>query len=176
MIMAATVVWRYYYDAGPSDETATNLIFKLADNNTQDENNPCVRPAAGTNYSYWKTVALYATVAPSTGINNVKIYSEGAGVNWTGCVLQIGDETTAVYDQATGAGNSGDEMVANHSQITGKTAMSTYTSGSPKSVSGSIGAATGRISDYVVFQLDITNTASGGLQGTKTLTFQYDET
>ena len=173
--MAATVQTWIYTGAGPSGAQATNVRFNLADDNDQDANNPCVRPAAGTNYSYWKSLRLYASVAPDTAINNVKIYSDG-GAPWTGCMIYVGDETTSTYDQATGAGDSGDEMVANHSQETGKTDFFTYTSGATKSVSGSIGAATGDISDYVVLQLDIGTTAVGGAQAAETATWQYDET
>lgn len=173
--MAATVQTWVYTGAGPSGAQAANARFKLADDNTQDANNPCVRPAAGTNYSFWKSIKLYASVAPDTAINNVKIYSDGT-LAWTGCTVQVGNETSSTYDQATGSGDSGDEMVANHSQITGKTSLFTYTSASVKSVSGSIGAATGAISDYIVLQLDITNAATGGQQAAETITWRYDET
>lgn len=176
--MAATVATYYYNGAGGSGAAATNIRFKLADNNTQDTNNPCVVPSAGTNRSFWKVIALYCTVAPDTAINNVKLYSDGA-LPWTGCTVYVGNETPASYSQATGSGDSGNEMVANYGGggvITGKTDLFTYTSASTKSISGSISYVTGKITNYVVLQLDITSSAGSGVQPAETLTWQYDET
>jgi len=174
--MAATVETRIFHGESPGDGVvATNVRFKLADNNAQDVNNPVVRPDAGTNYSYWKTIALHCTVAPDNAINNVKLYSDGA-LSWTGCTVYVGNETPGAYQQATGAGDSGDEMVASHSGITGKADMFSYTSTSPKSVSGSISYVTGRISDYVIQQSALTSSAVAGNKPTETLTWQYDET
>ncbi|MHC4397456.1 MAG: hypothetical protein ACYS1A_17585 [Planctomycetota bacterium] len=174
--MAATVQNWYYNGAGPSGAQATNLRFKLADNNTQDANNPCVKPAAGTNRSWWKCIKLYASVAPDTAINNVKIYSDGS-LAWTGCTVQVGDETQATYRQATtGGADTGTELVAGYTEITAKTSLFTYTSGAVKDVSGSIGATTGNITDYVVLQLDIGTSAVGGAQAAETITWRYDET
>lgn len=175
--MAATVVTYVYNGAGGVGALATNVRFKLADNNTQDANNPCVVPSAGTNRSFWKVIALYCTVAPDTAINNVKLYSDGA-LAWAGCIIYVGNETPASYSQATGGATSGDEMVANYGGgvITGKTDLFTYTSASPKSITGSISYVTGKITNYVVLQLDITNAAGAGVQAAETLTWQYDET
>ena len=176
--MAATVATYYYNGAGPSGAAATNLRFKLADDNTEDTNNPCVKPAAGTNLSFWKVIALYATVAPETAINNVKLYPDAA-LAWTGCTLYVGDETPATYSQATGAGDSGDAMVANYGGggvITGQTDLYDYDSGTPKSITGSIAYVTGKITNYVVLQVELTTSAVGGVQAKETLTWQYDET
>jgi len=176
--MAATVATYYYNGVGGSGAAATNVRFKLADDNTQDANNPCVKPAAGTNLSFWKVIALYCTVAPDNGINNVKLYSDGT-LAWTGCTVYVGDETPAAYSQATGAGDSGDAMIANYGGggvITAQTDSFSYTSGASKSITGSIAAATGKITNYVVVQLSIGTTAVGGAQAAETITWQYDET
>ena len=176
--MAATVATYVYNGAGGTGALATNVRFKLADNNTQDANNPCVVPSAGTNRSFWKVIALYCSVAPDTAINNVKLYSDGA-LPWTGCTIYVGDEEPATYSQATGGATSGDEMVANYGGggvITAKTDLFTYTSGSTKSITGSISYVTGKITNYVVLQVDITSSAGAGVQAAETLTWQYDET
>jgi len=175
----ATVATYCYTGVAPgSGASATNLRFKLADNNTQDTNNLCIIPAAGTNRSYWKVIALYAVSPPATAINNVKLYTDGA-LPWTGCTAYVGNETPSTYSQATGGATSGDEIVANYGGggvITAKTNLFTYTSGSSKSVSGSIGAASGKITNYVVLQVDISTTATEGVKAIETLTWQYDET
>ena len=176
--MAATVATYVYNGAGGVGALATNVRFKLTDNNTQDTNNPCVVPSAGTNRSFWKVIALYCTVAPDTAINNIKLYSDGA-LPWTGCTIYVGNETPASYSQPTGGATSGDEMVANYGGggiITAKTNLFTYTSASPKSITGSISYVTGKITNYVVLQLDIISTAEAGVMSAETLTWRYDET
>lgn len=175
--MAATVEWYSYHGVGGSGAQISNIRYKLADDNTQDENNKNVRPASGTNLSFWKVVALHATVQPSTGINNCFVYTDGA-LAWTGCTVYVGDETPAAYDQATGDSISGDAMVGNYTGITGQTDFYSYVTGegNMKTWSGSIGAATGKITDYLVLQLAISPTAVLGQQASETYTAQYDET
>lgn len=184
--MAATVVTKYYYGAGPTVETATNLRFKTADNNTQDTNNPCVKPAAGTNYSAWKHITLYCTVAPDNDIDNIKIYTDGTldgdNSDYTDCVVYVGDEDIALasYVQATGSGDSWDEIVASHGGISAKTSLFSYTSGAPRTVAEEAAWSTPgsneEITKGIVLQLDIGSSASGGSQGTETITWVYDET
>lgn len=175
--MAATVATYGFTGTSPGTGAAvTTLRFKNADDNTVDTNNPVIKPSSGTNYSFWKSIALFATVAPSVSISNVKIYSDGT-LGWAGCQVDIGDQQTDTYIQATGSSNNGDEMVASHSQISSKTDLFTYTSGSPLSVtlSASWADTTGRITMFLVLQLAITSAASGGVQAAETMTWQYDE-
>lgn len=171
----ATVETRFYYGAGPSYVAVTNLRFKTADDNDQDTANPLVVPSSGYNYSYWKQIGLYCTVAPDNGINNLKIYCDGS-IGWTGCDVMIAQVTN--YAQATGTqGTTGDEASANHPDAPTMTDIETYTSASPMSVTGSIGAATGKINDgYVLLQVRLDNTATAGTQAAETITWRYDET
>lgn len=178
--MPATVETYFLYGVGPSAQSATNVRFKLADNNVQDDNDPSITPIAGVNYSRWKVLVLYASVAPDTGINNIKLYTDG-NLPWAGCTLSIGYITgpiygTDTYRQATQTGNSGDEMVANYAELSGSTDMFSFTSDSPAAIPGSIGAATGEISDYIVLQLTLTTSVLGGTQAAETLTWRFDET
>lgn len=179
--MPATVITRVATGVGPSYSTVTNLRFKLADNNDQDSNNPCVKPTSGTHYSFWKTIELYCSVAPDTDVTNVKLYSDGT-LGWTGCTVNVGDQMTEVYDQGVvdgGNADSGSEMT-NHSQISSVTSLFTYTSGSPMSITEHSGwatpGATEPITAFVVLQLAITTSATGGAQAAETITWQYDET
>lgn len=176
--MSATVATYIWTGGGVgAGAIATNIRLKLADNNTQDTNNPNVRPAAGVNYSFWKSMVLHAVTPPDTGINNVKLFTDEAlAPEWDDCIIWVGDETSGTYQQATGAGDSGAEMVANHAQITGRTNLFSFGVGAPKDISGSIGYATGRISDYVVLQGQVGPAASGGHMPYETLTWRYDET
>lgn len=155
-----------------------NLTYQMSDSHTEDADNPILRPLSGSYYSYWKSVYLNAKTTPPTQINNVKIYGPGS-YGWTGVTLYIGDETPAIgsYEQAIGTlGKTGDEIVASHGGITTKTTMNTYTSGSPKSVSGSISNPnTGAITPLLITQLQITTDAISGGAGTAVMTWRYDE-
>lgn len=186
-----------YYDFGGSDtapgtEQDTDALgpprirFKTADDATIDTNNPIPIPAAGTKYSYWKQIYLYCGTAPSTKVDNVKLYSDAAGFG-TGITLKVGDEfpvktsvSDAGYEVATGTpGDTGDEMVAAHAGLTGSTDMFTFTSAAPLSVT--IGEAStqidaiGETTNYVVMQMEVADTASPGDLTDETLTFRYDE-
>jgi len=187
-----------YFDFGGSDGTPgteqdvdalgpPTLRFKTNDNATIDSNDPVPIPAAGTNYSYWKQVYLYCDTAPDTQVDNVKFYTDGSDFG-TGITLNVGDEfptknnaSDAGYEVATGtSGTTGDEVTANHAGVTGVTDAFTFTSGSPLSgptisEDGSIINAIGETTNYLVFQLAVTSTATPGNKSNETLTFQYDE-
>jgi hypothetical protein len=186
-----------YFDFGGSDtspgtEQDTDALgpprmrFKTNDNATIDLVDPIPIPTAGTKYSYWKQIYLYATAAPATQVDNIKFYTDGGGFG-TGVTLKAGDETPtknsgsdAGYEVATGTpGDTGDEMVANHAGLTGSTDAFTYTSGSPLSVSisetSNIINAIGETSNYVILQMEVISSASPGTLSSETLTFRYDE-
>lgn len=186
-----------YFDFGGSDGTPgteqdtdalgpPNLRFKTADNATIDDNDPIPIPTAGTKYSYWKQIYLYCGTAPSTKVDNVKLYSDGTGFG-TGITLKVGEQfpvkTNALntgYEVATGTpGDTGDEMVAAHAGLTSSVDMFGKTSGSPLSVTineaGNIIDAIGETTNYVCLQMEVISTASPGNLTDETLTFQYDE-
>jgi len=181
--LAATVITKYFSTATPGAGTALGanpLRFKLADNNTIDAVNPCVVPAAGVTLSWWKAIKLVATVAPDTAINNVYIYCDGS-IDWTGCTLYIGydgsDYGITGYSQAiTGGADTGTTMLGNYSGVASRVDIETLTAASPGSVSGSIGYVTGNITDYVVLQVEIDNTAGPGEMPDEILTWRFDET
>src|SRR3990167_6106530 len=167
--MAATVSVKQSVGAGPTDTTSTNLRFNTDDTINPGTVNPMVKPAAGVNRSYWKTVYLNADTTPTGTINNVKIYSDGT-IGWTGCTLYGG--STGTYTQATGTpGTTGtDSSVATAN-------MANWTSAAKKSLTGTISnPSTGKITDYVVMQVDVSTSAVAGTLAAETITFEYDET
>src|SRR3990167_5367661 len=97
--MAATVVVKQSTGATPTNTTITNCRFNTDDTVNPGTTNPLVKPAAGTNRSFWKTVYLNADTTPSGTINNLKLYCDGA-IGWTGCTLFVGASGT--YTEATG--------------------------------------------------------------------------
>ena len=196
--MVATV--SIYYDTGGSDtapgtETDVdalgppNLRFKLADNPTIDANDKLVVPPnGGPYYSMWKQVYLYCDAPDGNSIDNLRFYADGANNFGTGIDLDVGLQfpvktsiSDAGYEVATKTGDSGDEMVAAHAGLTSKASVFDYTVGSPLSgpsinESGNVIDAVGETSNYLVFQMEILNTAGPGeLPVDEQLTIKYDE-
>jgi len=71
------------------DKTNATVRFKLADDTTVDNSNPITIPSSGYTRSFTKQLRLYVASAPSSYINNFKVYSEGSNdlgtgvnVNW----------------------------------------------------------------------------------------------
>lgn len=164
--------------ATPTMASLTNLRFNVADDNDQDTGNPVPIPPSGTNYSYWKHIYLRCTTAPDTQCDNFKFYSDGVGYD-AGCTIKVSTnvvDNDTDYDQADAA----TEMVANHTGVDSSASVNDYTSGGTKLdltvVPGdSLIDAIGEETDYLVFQLEVTNSASPGAMTSKTMTIQYDE-
>lgn len=156
----------------------TNLRFNVADDNAQDLTDPVPIPPSGTNYSYWKQLYLRCTTAPASQCNNFKFYSDGAAMD-TGTLIKV--STNEVDNDADyNVADSADEMVANHSGVDTSADVNNYTSGGSQLSltvvpADSIIDAIGEETDYLVFQLEVANTASPGQMTSKTLTIQYDE-
>lgn len=165
--MGATVKTYVLNGAGPTEaDSSDHLRFKNADDNTDNNSDPIQILGSGVNTSFKKTIALYATVAPATAISNVKLYSDGTSGLGTGVDVEYKLIASGGYAQATdNTDNAGSTVFA-------------LTSGSPASLTGSIGAATGRGTlQLVELQMMVDDTATpGDLVGVaETLTWQYDE-
>jgi len=182
-------------DANPANETVVDALgpprlkMKTADNSVIDNVNPIPKPAAGTNYSFWKQVYLKCSVAPATQCDNFKWYTDGGGFG-TGITLKVGNQfptkkhdSDAGYEVATGTvGETGDEMVSgaqSHSGITSASDAFTKTSVSPLAVT--IGETDGLVNgvgdttNYIVLQAGVTSTASAGTPANETVTWKWDE-
>jgi hypothetical protein len=189
--MAATV--KTYFDFGGSDgNAATNqevdalgppmLRFKQADDATIDSNNPIPVPAAGTERSYWKHIYFKCTGGTFTQIDNIKLYGDGGDFG-TGITLYIGDQNPTNNSGAPESGyevaDTTNSMVTDHTGISARTDVHTYTSGSPRTIniseSGSIINASGEMTDYTVWQMEVDNTATAGDLTDEDFTWQYDE-
>lgn len=164
--MAATVSIKEVNGAVATPTTVTAIRFCTDDVFNAGSSNPLVVPSSGNNYSFVKTLYLNADTAPSTSINNVKFFSDGA-VDWTGMTVQA--KTAAAYTQATGT------VGATAPEMTDGVSLSTYTAAAPLAVAGSIGAATGKISDYVLLQAVVSPSAVAGAVAAETFSFRYDE-
>lgn len=186
--MAATVLIRRKTGASGSivstDITSINTRANAEDaHTTAGTTNPIQVPSAGTNYSYWVTTRLDATVTPALTVDNLRWFTDGANSFGTGVTCVGADASTgadAGYRQATGTpGVTGTELTqGNHSGLdVAPASVFTFTSGSPKTLTGSItNPSTGQFGDHWVYQLAVATTAAPGATGSETFTFRFDET
>jgi hypothetical protein len=183
-----------YLDTGGSDGSPgastdidalgpPTLKFKNADNATIDSNDKLTVPAAGTIYSYWKTIFLKCDAnADVHTINNVKLYSDGTNSLGTGVDLMVGLQFPTKNSGATTGyeiANNANELVAEHGGITSSATIFGYNSGAGLTVSiseaGNIINAANETTNYVLLQMNVASTASPGATTQETLTFSYDE-
>ena len=161
-----------------------NLRFKLADNATIDTNNKIVIPGAGLGpyYSYWKSIYLYCDDPDGNTISNVKLYSSGTNPFGTGVDVMVGLQfptknsgSNAGYEVA----NNANEMVAEHGGITSSASIFNYTSASPLAISiseaGNVMNLATETTNYIILQMNVSNTATAGATATATWYFSYDE-
>jgi hypothetical protein len=189
--MVAT--FNVYIDTGGSDANPGSsdsidalgpptLRFKNADNKTIDTNDRLVIPAAGTIYSYWKSIYLKCTAADSHTMNNFKIYSDGSNSLGTGIDVMIGLQfpnknsgSSSGYEVA----NNANEMVAEHGGITTSASIFNYASGTGLTVTcseaGNAIDAANETTNYVILQMNVASTASPGDLTNETGTWSYDE-
>lgn len=181
--MAATVTIRRWTGpaTGPtkSDITGINTRANAQDaHETADVDNPVQKPTTGSKYSYWVSTRLSADSSPAGTIDNLRWFTDGA--NGFGTGITCNGQTATSYVQATGTlGDTGTQLTTgNHSGLTAAPVNAfTFTSGSPKTLTGSISnPTTGDFGDFFVYQMAVSTAAGPGASATETFTFRYDET
>jgi len=173
--ISTTVVTYVYHGDPPVGKAVDRVRFKTSDDSDLDYNHTLKIPRSGSYYSYWKHVAPYATEPPTNFINNVKFYLREP-FDWPGCTLRVAQVTN--YDQATGAPDlTGAEASANHVDNPTMVDANNYTESSPLSLSGSLSSGqTGKIIDgYLLMQIEITPSATEGIQPDIVAVWEYDE-
>lgn len=177
--MAATIIINRLTGAGPTATpiTGINTRANAEDaHSTAGTSNSILVPSAGTNYSYWVHTRLECTAITSGTVDNLKWYTDGSNNLGTG-VTCVGESATS-YVQATGTpGSSGDQLTAGaHAGLAGAPSdVFAYTSGSPKSISGST-TTVQQFGDRMVYQIEVGTTAASGATGQETFTWRYDDT
>ena len=179
--MAATVTIRRWTGTSGSptktDITSINTRANAEDTHTTaGTTNSILIPAAGSNYSYWVSTRLSVDAITGGTVDNLKWYTDGSNNFGTG-VTCIGESSSA-YVQATGtAGQTGIELTTtNHASLsTDPVNVFTYTSGSPKSLTGSA-STTGDLGHFFVYQMVVDSTAASGATASETFTWKYDDT
>jgi hypothetical protein len=184
--MPATVIINRWTGSSGSptytDITSKNTVANAVDSHqgtASTSTNPIRIPSSGTNYSFWVVTRLQATAAPAGTIDNIKWYTDGSNNFTTPGVDCIGN-TATTYVQALGTtGTTGLALgTTNYTTLTGTAAnvFSSFTSGSPKSVTGSIVGTTGHFGDLFVYQITVGTNATPGTTAQETFTWSYDET
>ncbi len=182
--MAATILVAQYNGAAPgasTDVTSASVTVGTSDEASNASAIPI--PSSGSNHSFWTPMALVATVAPDTSINNIFFYSDGTNSFGTGVTAIV--ITASAYDQAVGtAGSSGallsstctDALSGCSVAGTATSDLFLYSSSCKMTVTGSIGAAAGSVGDkFVLHQMSVINTAGAGNTVEETITFEFDE-
>jgi len=180
--MVATVTIRRWTGSSgsptKSDITGINTRANATDaHSTSDTANPVTIVTGETHYSYWVSTRLSCDATPSGTIDNLRWYTDGTNSFGTGVTCKVGQATS--YVQATGTVGNGTQLTTgNHGGLTGSPADAfTYTSASPLAVTGSVSnPSTGDFGNFVVYQVEVADTASAGTTGQETFTWKYDET
>lgn len=162
--MAATVQIIEKNGAGgtPTDKTGGNVRLKKADNSTVDFNNPLVKPATGSDWSFEKWLRLNVTGGSYSQITNIRAYFDGSSGLGTGINLWA----KAVNAYATPALGSSSSGYAN---------AFTYEEGAPLSLGAGPFTGAGEKGDHLVLLAEVTAAAAGGLTPSESLTFAWDE-
>lgn len=177
--MSATVLIRRLTSTGPTltDITSINTRANAEDaHSTAGTTNSVLIPPSGTNYSFWVATRLDVTAITGGTVNNIKWYADGTNNFGTGVTCK--GNTATSYIQATGTtGTSGTQLTTgNYSTVTTPVDVFTFTSGSPKSVTGSTSSVSAVFADLFVYQLEVASTAASGASAQETFTWQYDDT
>ncbi len=179
--MAATVTIRRWTGSSGSP-TKTNIAGINTRANAEDAHttagtdNSILVPAVGTNYSYWVSTRLSVDARTTGTVDNLRWYTDGSNNFGTG-ITCVGN-TASAYVQATGTlGQTGLQLTAlNHAKLAGEPVnVFTFTSGSPKTVTGST-TSTGDFGHFFVYQIAVASSASSGASGAETFTWKYDDT
>ena len=165
--MAATIVVVKTHGAVGYETESTDTIFGLKsvdDHATAPEDAPVQIPdSPGTNYSYECWMRFKCTAAPSNQCDNFKVWGSGASVG-TGLVITVNTDAVAVY--AT-------PVVTDSAQGT-RASFASHGSGAKISVAGTL-VNIGDKSDFSVFQLEVSETATPGDIADQTVYYSYDE-
>lgn len=170
--MAATVQARIFTE-GSGANAETGIVFNRED--SQSGTTPVPKPTAtGTNYSWYKNLALYVTAGGgSTSLSNRKARitaSPAAGL------LLCFKDGGATYVQATGSNKPADNTSANGAVPTGWTQLTTtFQTWDATSVAATNNARNG---NFVQVLLGVDATYAGGAGSNialPTLELQYDE-
>ncbi len=177
--MAAVYTTERLTGIGPTATGFTNCRLHTDDTNNQDLTNPLLI-AGVLKRSYGASIRLEFSGTFSQ-IDNIRHFSDGSidFTHGTSGALQINSTpagvTDAQYVQATGTpGDTGNELVTYHTNVSAKTNINSHTSGAPLTVDAGPYVVADN-SNHVVLQQDLDTDGTQGLQTAETLTWRVDE-
>jgi len=191
--MAATVEI-YSIHTGVTSDSTTDIgamRFKLADNDTEDLNDPCRIPTADqvaleipNTFSFRKHLKLFFDTAPANSVTNLRFFTDGDenGELGTGIFL-LGDSTCTTFHEHASGDSTGDATCT--WLIVGGAAAHNWTKDSPQVVNAGTVITDSApavpnfgTQNYVTLQVMIDANAAPGTypsSGTRTLSYRYDE-
>jgi hypothetical protein len=176
--MAAVVNVNRFTGTSPGsadDITSINTRANAEDTHSvAGTSNPVPIDTVLTKYSYWVHTQLEVISGLGGTLDNLRWFMSGA----LDTGIELKGESASAYVQATGsAGDSGDVLnTTNHPSLAGAAVdLTTYTVGSPKSISGSTTGA-GVVGDFMVYQCGVLPAAAPGAATPVNMTWRYDET
>jgi len=162
--MAATITIQACTGTNAATEaTVTGITMRANDSAVNDTANPIVVPGSGTARSYEKWIRFKCTVAPSTQVTNFNYWGPNA-IPGTGTLLFVGTTDTGVTPVVT------DSSVATVQQDT-----THYSLATALAITGTLVNQNDE-TNYIVFQMDVINTAEPGSITQQTHNYSYDET
>ena len=149
------------------DKTASTVRFKLADDATINDSNPITIPTGtmGSKRSFHKKLRMFCATAPSTSVNNLRMYSDGSNTFGTGISVNASNQGVTWAANATPALTGGKDLFG-------------FTSGAWMEMDAVDAAAittTGYGGDIVGLQMAVATTAGPGKLADEVITFSYDE-
>lgn len=184
--MAASAQTRYYTGASPgaasADITGTTIRYKLADNATQDANNPVPLPASGLSFSWRKSTKVNWTTSPANNITNLRWFlgsNPPSGIRFFARL-----QATGIYIQSnsndvngiTGFTDTGGNQTANDATQYTSSAPLTVQAGTVLSNPNTGEGGTNQV--FVETQLAVASTYAGGPGPISSfqVTYRYSET
>lgn len=161
--MAATITIQGCTGANAATEAAiTALMFRSNDAVTVTKANPITIPTGAAVYSYEKWVRFKDTVAPAVQCTNFKFWGPNA-VPGTGLKIYAGTTNTGATPVNTASSVATTQQDTNY-----------YDTAHVLAIPGTL-TTINQETDYLVTQLQVSNTAGQGDMAQQTFNYSYDE-
>lgn len=158
--MVATLQWQSSIASSAAFSLVTTIRYKAANDTVVDLNDPLVKPASGVNRSFEKALRINVSNAPTTNLSNLRVLHDRDPIA-TGVTIFRGFQAPGSYTQP---------VIANSTiATTGLTTTEVAWANSGTT------SSTGAWGDHLYLQLDVDNTASGGLISSWVTIARYDE-
>ncbi len=176
-MVATVLIIRTTSGSTETDITSGNTRASTSDDPSQGTATPIPVPAANENFSFWVTTQLQVTVAPTTVIDNIRFYSDGANGLGTG-VFMVANKTSTYIEASGTISTTGLQLTtALHTNLfSAAQDIFSFTSTAPLTLLGTLSVTGSSGSSLVVYQIIVSSGAGAGTTPAETLTYLFDET